>query len=380
MTNSPWNLFPYPTYSEGVFLNGSVMAVHDDCRTCSSMPCLNDKTVKPGDVQQCRFGLCFSRIDTERLVLGFVGDGLQNPTSRTKRRYRDKTEKRVKVEHVETAVARAISLGPGVVRDFEQDKAAVVERLSRDPELQKAIAGDLRRDFDQDFNRSHDFLQLTKLVRGNAEALLAEVAPGVDVVTAAETHKEQGAIYFTTELMLMKMNSLKFLSHVNSAFGGEEKFQIHPFVLKHVRIYDWQAKQKSMSVQVYGNCRARVTYNTEAISAIIQAYLDNMVKYAPAGSSSSVVFAEKADSVTITFSSLGPKIEKNETKSIFLAGIRASAARAMATGGQGVGLAAAKVVADALQIQLSVTQSETEDERFRTKFSTSFAVTFQTQP
>ena len=38
------------------------------------------------------------------------------------------------------------------------------------------------------------------------------------------------------------------LQEINLVHGGERKFQIHPLILKYVRIYRWQAQQKELDL------------------------------------------------------------------------------------------------------------------------------------
>lgn len=374
MNPTVWNLFPYPTLLAGKFTPGSLLPIHDACKTCPVLQCEKDQSARVGEAYECRFGLTYSRIDDDRVVAGLVGDGLANPTRRAQKRLRNEPARRVKIGHISSAVQAAIEAGPNVARNYERDKKAVIERLSRDPELLRGIAEDLRKGFDQEFNRSHDFLQLVQIVRGNVEVLLAEAVPDQDVVSAAESHKVLGAIYFTTELMLMKMNSLRYLQQINFAYGGQQRFKLHPFILKYVRVYDWQARQKQISVHVIGECHSFVAYNPEAFSSIVQGLLDNMVKYAPAGSSATLMFEESPGQVRVSFTSLGPKIQEDEMEKIFLPGFRASAAASLETSGQGIGLAASKGVADALGIDLSVSQESAENTKFRAKHDTTFVV------
>ena len=118
--------------------------------------------------------------------------------------------------------------------------------------------------------------------------------------------------------------------------GDKRKFQIHPLILKYCRIYRWQAEQKELDLQLYGSSYGYCRYNPQAIGAVVQGFLDNMVKYAPAGSNATIVFQEEAESITIDFTSLGPRIEDDESQKIFLPSFRARAARGTASSGLGL--------------------------------------------
>jgi signal transduction histidine kinase len=193
---------------------------------------------------------------------------------------------------------------------------------------------------------------------------------------AAEQLPVEGAIYFSTELMLLKMDALTYLHEINLVYGQEKTFRIHPLVLKYVRIYAWQANQKHLDLQLSGDCYNVYRYNTEAVGVVVQGLLDNLVKYAPAGSKATIVFAEDPSQVVISFTSLGPRIHVDEVQQIFHPGYRGRAAQSLeSSGGLGVGLATAKRVSDALDLNLTVHQDIKEDLKYRDRFSTTFGIT-----
>jgi signal transduction histidine kinase len=327
--------------------------------------------------RQCRFGITYARVDDQRFVTGVIASDLTDPSSRTRRRFRAEPDRRVRSGDIRAAVLTAVNLGAGVVDDFHRSKEEVLARLERDPDMHRALAEELRKGFQTNLDQSHDFLQLVKLVRGHAEVLLSEKYPDLSPDDAAERLPTEGAIYFSTQLMLVKMDALVFLQEINRALGSESRFQIHPFVVKYARIYKWQAEQKDLSIRLEGACYAWSRYNSPAIGALIQGLLDNLVKYAPAGSKAAVVFDEQDDYVDLTFSSLGPRIEPEERAQIFLPGFRGRAARQFELTGLGVGLATAKQVSDALSLDLDVHQEDVEDPTHRSRFRTSFSVRLQ---
>ncbi len=372
MSEVIWRLFPYPTLHDGRFVPGSVLDVHPDCARCPTKECTEARVAGPGQAQECRYGISFARVDETRLITGVHVTNLPNPTRRGRRRQKLEPERRVSPALLASAVARATELGPGVVDDHTRARAEMMKKLESDPELHKALADQLRKDFQDNLSQSHDFMQLVKLVRGHAEALLHDKFPGLDSTEAAEHLPVEGAIFFSTELMLVKMDALVFLNEINRAFGGETRFRIHSFVLKYVRIYNWQAKQKDLSIRLDGETYAWARYNGDAVGAVVQALLDNLVKYAPADSRASVSFREQGGHVSLAFASLGPKIEADELAQIFLPGHRARAARTVEDGGMGVGLATAKKVSDALGLELSVEQAEAPDPHHPARYLTTF--------
>jgi len=369
-----WELFPYPTLANGHISDGSTMRAHPDCIACPSRPCTSDNTTPFGEAQICRFGLTYSRVDDSRRIVGVLARGMQNPSARATRRFRQEPDRVARLDSIMKSVETARRLGPGVVDDFEISRDELLNRLQTDPAMHRAMAEQLRKDFDENLEQSHDFLQLVKQVRGYAEVLLRAKHPEIDPYTAATLERSEGAIFFATSLMTTKLDSLVFLNEVNRAFGEQRRFEIHPLVLKYKRIYGWQADQKNLRIGLTGECHAVSYYNDQAIGAVVQGLLDNMVKYAPASSDASVDMNETDDSVSLAFKSLGPKIEVNERARIFLPKFRAKAARELESSGLGVGLATVKQLSDALDLGVYVEQNDTEDPDHPTFYRTTFGV------
>ncbi|MDY7541836.1 HAMP domain-containing sensor histidine kinase [Cryobacterium sp. 5B3] len=377
MSGEIWELFPFPTLIHNTVIDGSLLPAHPACVSCPTKACASDDKAVIGEANICRYGVTYSRVDDNRLVTGvLVSDGT-NMNSRAKRRLRTEPERRITASKIARSIERARSLGAGVTTDFDILKMQVLQKLEHEPEMHKALAQQLTRDFERNVQQSHDFLQLAKLVQGHAEALLAEKYPGLPAQDAAERSPIEGSIFFTTQLMVLKLDSLVFLQDPQRAHERSTNFKIHPMLLKYVRIYRWQADQKELNLRVEGECFSSATYNSQAIGAVLQGVLDNLVKYAPGGSDALVRFDENGSDVAISFNSLGPRIAPNERQSIFLAGFRASAAREVENTGQGIGLATAKQISDVLSLDLSVEQSDDEPKRFPGMYSTTFKFTLR---
>lgn len=375
--DSIWTLFPFPTLTEDGFTTGSLFDVHPDCRTCPQRPC--EESASTTAVSVCRYGLGAIRIDDSRLSVGLVPTDHAAPTQRLRKRIRLEPTKRVKLGEVQSAVDHARDLGIGVVNSHEASKAALLEVLKTDQELQASIAAQFRAEHTNQLNQSHDFLQLANLVRGYAESLLHAKHPDLTPEDAAERCPEEGAIYFATLLMRMKVDSLTYLSEINRVHGGETTFSVHPFVLKYVRIYNWQAKQKNLSILLINECHDRVRYNADAVGAVLQGLLDNMVKYAPASSDAAIVFESVSNGVILKFDSLGPRIDDDETDQIFMARYRGRAAGGFETQGQGIGLAAVRQVSEALGLDVTVRQNAEPEQRFAGYHRTVFTIRLQVE-
>jgi len=378
---SVWSLFPYPTllYTPEVdsvpkFEDGSIIATPEICAFCPTKECRLSRVTRIKEVRECRFGMSYVRVDDSRLIVGVIATGMPNSSRRARSLARKNRELWAKPNQLLSAAERAITLGPGVVEDFERAKQEVLDQLKNNPEMFQSLAQQLRAEFQDNLSQSHDFLQLAKMVQGYAETLIQEKYPAISTEDGAELLPAEGAIYFATKLMLLKIDALTFLQEINLVHGGETRFQIHPLIVKYVRIYRWQAEQKELDLQLAGPSYGYCSYNDQAIGAVVQGLLDNMVKYAPAGSDATIVFEEKEQEITIDFKSLGPRIENGELQQIFLPGYRARAARGAASSGLGLGLATAKQISDALGLKLQVSQEADEDSKYRDRYPTMFRI------
>ncbi len=371
-----WEVFPFPTISMGEITNGALMDAHPACVRCRARPCVEDSQQRePAEIAHCRYGISYSRVDDVRNIIGLTV-GLPEQSAAARRAYSRDKQRRATPGQVRSAVQAAQRLGTGLVESFETSRQELLAALAADPEMLKSLAEQLRHEFDENLEQSHDFLQLLTQVQGNAEAILLDKHPGMDVDLAAEKSPHEGAIFFAAKLMKVKIDSLVYLQEINRVHGGETRFQIHPFILKYVRIYKWQAEQRELRIRLDGSSYAAVFLSGDAVGAVVQALLDNMVKYAPAGSNATVEFAESGDRVAVSFRSIGPRIEKEEMSKIFLPRYRAVSARRIESLGQGIGLATAKSISDVLGLQLSVEQDADPHPSYSGRFSTTFSLSF----
>ena len=273
-----WGLFPLPTASKPdgrrglYFQDGSFISSSPDCVGCPTFECWTSVPDRAQGYGECRYGLNFVRLDDNRMIVGVLVNNGVSATRRAKSRSRKEPERRVTKGQIDSAVDRAKSLGPGVVEDFERHRRATMKRLTNDPELYKIVADNLRADFADNVGKSHDLVQLVKLIKGYSETLLQHRYPTKKPAEAAELMATEGAIYFASELMLGKLDALKYLDEPNQVFALPTRFSIHPYVLKYVRIYRWEASQKELDLKLAGECYASCNYNSDAIGAISREY------------------------------------------------------------------------------------------------------------
>lgn len=304
-----WVLYPLPTAvvalddGDPVRTDGATYQTPQRCLDCQRRSCMGSFRSPKFVVKECQFGFNYFWIDDVRLALGFVAVDRDFPTQRARRNARQSPASRVKPDALNQAMEAAMALPEGALEDFERNRDLVVKGMIEDPELRAEIATAMRREFAEvPLQQSHDFMQFVNQIRGNVEVLLRQARPDLELYDAAESLPELGAIFFATQLMRAKIDSLAYLQEANRVFGSERNVKIHPMVLKYWRIYQSQARAKKLDGVFHGESHGEFHGNPDAIGAVIHALLDNQVKYAPPGSRIEVGFAESATHLVVTFS------------------------------------------------------------------------------
>lgn len=375
MSNSnEWILFPYPTLRQETRTDGSLVAWPGTCLRCSDRQC-ERTTASPKDIRTCSFGMNFLRVNEDLLIAGLVVTDLSTSSTAARKKKRLEAQATVKKAELFAAAGAAAKLNSQEMSEISKRNKKKLEDMINSSNVLEPLLDELRAELKNSLNRSHDFLALLKQIRGHIVTILEERYPGVPTAEAAAKTQSEGSIFFTTELMLAKIDATLFLDESNRVFGDEATFILHKLVLKYVRIYsNGIARPKGVDLRLNGESHGHVRYNYAAISAVVHSLLDNLVKYAPAGSKADVLLDERDTEILMSFKSFGPQILVPEREKIFLPGYRAEAARQLETSGQGFGLAAARRIADLLSLRLRVSQDEEPSHEFPGHYVTTFSV------
>lgn len=155
-----------------------------------------------------------------------------------------------------------------------------------------------------------------------------------------------------------KLSTSLLLSRPETLNMYRSVFRFHGLATKYYRIYEHAFQSRGIRFVQKGKSRAQVCANPDAVGAMIQALIDNALKYAPAGSEVSMNFSETPSEVMMGVRGLGPTIEEDETERIFEPFYRGKHSPEFVADGMGFGLAAAKLAADKTASSLSFTQSQ----------------------
>lgn len=354
MNRDALKLFPLPVSLEREQIDGSLLRWPAVCRSCRDRPC-EDASVSEA-LQTCPYGINFVRYNRELLIGGVVVRDLSHSTPAHRKRAKMERESLLRTEDLRRALGSLRGLEASADKATKENKVRVQDQYLATAASRQEIAAELRPVIEQGLHQAHDYMLLLHQIQANAATILEERFPGVPPETAADQLPNEGAIFFAAQLMLAKIDATVYLREPNRINTPAEQFSIFKLVDKYARIYRSFARQRDVRLNLEGECYALVTYPASAIGAVVHTVLDNMVKYAPPKSLCLVRFVEDRDYVRLTYSSMGPQIRADERQRIFLPGYQADAARLVAGGGMGFGLAAAKIISDTLQLDLRVRQ------------------------
>jgi signal transduction histidine kinase len=319
----------------------------------------------------------FLRVSPDLLLGGVVVSDQPRVTTASKKRLREERDSIVTTADLLAAAVAVHRIDDEASREFDGARRKSIDEYLMSEGYRTDLLAEMRTDIEQALNHSHDFLLLLKQIRQNIVTVFEERFSGLPPEEAADRLPNEGAVFFAAELMLAKIDATKYLREPNLVYGNVTSFALHRFVSKYIKIYQSYARQRDLDFFTSGESRGWVSYNGEAIGAAVLAVLDNVVKYAPAGSKVDIVFTESSDEIEVRFVSLGPRIKPEETSKIFQVGFRGEAARELETGGLGFGLAAAFLISSSLGLGLTAKQGSDEEPKFPNFFNTEFSYTFE---
>jgi len=320
----------------------------------------------------CQYGAAYVPLADDVLIAGAVVADTEVHTTAQKKLLKRDREAVVRLQDLQRVMRTAIAVSGKYEDDLERDKQQIREAYTATGKFRQdalASVGDQVRDTAAGI---HDVWNLVLQIIANCKTIFEKRFPGLDPDEAADRLHNEGAIYFCALQMLGKIEVALFLEDSSLMHADIRTFRLHGLVSKHVKIYMNRAVERHLDVFTGSGSFGMVRGPVKAISIVIQALVDNAIKYAPTGSKVTFAFEDTKDRVYVRVISLGPLIEDAEKSEIFAPFTRAKAAREMSETGMGVGLSAAAKVSDELHMGLTVEQSTTPDKTFHEFYDTQF--------
>jgi signal transduction histidine kinase len=320
--------------------------------------------------------LNYQWVDDDLLIAGLMlHDYPIETAARKKMRSKLRTEALAQ-EELERVVERRAEATDDLEAELQSHMDSEVARYRKTKGYQRDILKALKPELKESLAQIHDYKQFVQQVVNNVDVMLEAKYPGIPLEEKIEkaTHEEK-AIYWAALIMDEKLEGAQFLESPGRIYEKREQGRCRPhgMVVKYARIYQRRADLKRLKVKVSGESWGEIVGNTRALGIIPHTLIDNALKYAPEGSRVEISFSEDSQHITLSVSSMGPRIRDDERERIFDLSYRGSAARRKSKEGTGFGLASAQNIAAAHDTRIEVEQSlDATDGFYLTTFSVSF--------
>jgi signal transduction histidine kinase len=367
--------FPLPHIFRGERRSGALVDWPAICARCDRQ-C--EKPTSTSELVLCSYGLNYIRVDEDLVIAGVAVRDFPQMTPARQKRLREVGRDALTRRELDRILERCTAANAELAANLRARMDQVIEEFRESRTYQQEVVELLRPDLQKTLTQVHDYKLFVQQIVQNMNVILETKYPGLELDDKLEraTHEET-ALYWAAVLMDERLDAALFLDEPERMKEPREQgtFRLHGLVLKYVRIYKSRADRKRVTVNVRGTSWATIGGNARALAIIPHTLIDNALKYAPSGSSVSIIFTETGDTVTVAVESFGPKIAPSEATRLFDLFFRGEAARRMSSEGTGFGLASAQNVAKAHDTEIIVKQTDRRGPEGT--HLTSFTVTFE---
>lgn len=339
LTNLIRTVSPFPTIGEGGDLrSGLAISQSPTCGSCKRRECASAVVtggLSPVAHEQCWRGLSFVRMKWPFGEITCNGLIVRDRTRLDNKELRRRN--------------RGQRVGWQSLIDFHTSAAALDRYLRQvsDARVNEAI------------DSLHDVRTAVSLVTRNAESIVAGL-PG-----ASDDEKIEGAapglksLLKSVRLLQTRLSMSSLLANPESArYGNKRSTPIYKLCHRMTMLFREEAAGREVTLRMQGTSHAqRQCYDSfETIPLVL---IDNAIKYSVRGSVVDVRVQDCPSGTRVSVESYGPTISSDEQEEIFDKGYRTASARQFASGGSGLGLYLATIVARAHGFEIEYTQQAT---------------------
>lgn len=167
------------------------------------------------------------------------------------------------------------------------------------------------------------------------------------------------SIYEIAWFFTLRINAYDFLYNENlSTAIPPAQYNIYSIFYKIKECIKEYASGKNINIHLNANRECREIKAYECIELLPYILLENAIKYAPRNTDVNIYIEEHAKKSKISVSSIGPFVDRNELKKIFIRGFRGANAQEHTKEGQGIGLYTAKKICDLHNLKYSIDSSD----------------------
>lgn len=174
--------------------------------------------------------------------------------------------------------------------------------------------------------------ELTGGPQSQIRAIRQQIQARGDESAAAVLRVLKNVVAARTEMQIVRR-----LQSDSSAALSQKDHAIHR-VIKNALITFFQDSQERKIGWILGQCRERVVFDYETISAALYRLFENAVKYCMSGTDVAIEFKTERTQMTVTMSMISLRVNDDERERIFEENYSGEYARAKGLSGDGLGL------------------------------------------
>jgi signal transduction histidine kinase len=332
--------------------------------------------LKGDGVQTCSWGINFAWFDARLLVFGFLLPSDQGSAAHSKAT-RQYPRSRISLEALDEARQRYAQVLSAFAQDIEARKQAIIQDYVQSHRYEEDFLARVRPEIQRSLSITHDYRQFVARIRQLINVVLETRYPGVDLdQKLGRAFPSETAIYWAAALREEKLQTTMLLLNLDrmNGLGEEGVFRLHGLVTKYLRIYQASFDERGVRLRTVGVSVGSIRGVSKAVGVIPHTLIDNALKYSKRDSEVEVEFRETEREITLSVSSLGPRIAADERDKIFDVFYRGRDAKRQEEEGAGFGLYLAQLVATRMGTSIRVEQEGSQTSRFghRTRFSVTF--------
>lgn len=328
---------PFPICSGGLVTDGYKHDTPSVCRNCESKNCLSAQN-ELWTHQACDFGMSFYAADFHGepfSVVGLIAADKNNKVGGERR----KALKRNWVQDGDVQAFRAC------VKSLEESV-----REYGTLQTQTSLAS------------LHEIRSSVSVVLSACDALIQEAPGGGPSEKIDNADPLLKSLFQANYLLREQLELADVIANPESiTYGRRFISELNGCFYKMTKLYEAKASKRGVRIQFHGGQDFRIsTYNS--FQRVPMILLDNACKYSYANKTIYVTVAVHGDTATVRISSFGDIVPNSFREQIFEKFVRGPSASKQAAEGMGLGLYAARQIADAHGFSLHYEAKPTEQE------------------
>lgn len=341
--------------------DGQLIRWPQKCKDCKTNECQE----KNSAIMLCSYGYNFLTVNDITLA-GFICTDHSSTSKAKSKNLRNEKNQTISLHLVNSQAATLRYKSTKVSATQQEQKNSARDEFLNKESFKDEFINEIKQDILKGLSFVHDYKQINATISQNINVIIETRYPGQDLEQKIQhaTQQEQ-AIYWASKFLQEKLNVAKYLLNPDWITRESETslFRFHGLALKYIKLYNDTFRKKGILPTVSGVSHKNVLANPEAISVIIQTFLDNAQKYSKKSGKVEIYISDELDHILFSVGSYGPRILDNERELIFQPFKRAKDAIKTQEEGAGYGLYISQLIAKRIGTIIEVEQDAHLKER-----------------